>query len=76
MLFLCNVVVIISTYEHVYVFDSESDLLVPQLMSQLVMQPEFHNDLYMFVECIDVHTRFCNHLGVRERAGCFLSLPS
>ena len=25
----------------------------------------------MFVECIDVHTRFCNHLDVKERAGCF-----
>ena len=25
----------------------------------------------MFVECIDVHARFCNHLDVEERAGCF-----
>ena len=25
----------------------------------------------MFVECIDVHTRFCNHLDVEQRAGCF-----
>ena len=23
----------------------------------------------MFVECIDVHTRFCNHLDVEEKAG-------
>ena len=84
--FLCNVVVIVDPFEHfVYFFDSESDLLVPQLMSQLVMRPEFHNDLiyddttlhrymlnlYMFVECIDVHTRFCNHLDLEERAGCF-----
>ena len=55
-------------FEHVYVFDSESDLLVPQLTSQLVMRPEFYNDLVydgtdiceiciMFVACIDVHTR-------------------
>ena len=28
-------------FEHVNVFDSESDLLVPQCMSQLVMRPEF-----------------------------------
>ena len=42
--FLCNVVVIVDPFEHVYVFDSESDLLVPQLV-QLVMRPEFHNDL-------------------------------
>ena len=39
--FLCNVVVIVDPFEHVYVFDSESVLLVPQLMSQLVMWPEF-----------------------------------
>ena len=39
-------------FEHVYVFDSESDLLVPQLMSQLVMGPEFHNDLVY--DCIDI----------------------
>ena len=25
----------------------------------------------MFVECIDVHTHFCNHLDLEERAGCF-----
>ena len=25
----------------------------------------------IFVECIDVHTRFCNHLDVEERADCF-----
>ena len=25
----------------------------------------------MLGECIDVHTRFCNHLDVEERAGCF-----
>ena len=25
----------------------------------------------MFVECVDVHTCFCNHLDVEERAGCF-----
>ena len=28
-----------------YVFNSESDLLVPQLMSQLVLRYELHNDL-------------------------------
>ena len=41
---LCNVVVIVDPFEHVYVFGSESEL-VPQLMSKLVMRPEFHNDL-------------------------------
>ena len=50
--FLCNVVVIVDPFEHVYVFDSESDLLVPQLMSQLVIWPEFHNDLVY--DCIDI----------------------
>ena len=25
----------------------------------------------MFVECIDVHKHFSNHLDVGERAGCF-----
>ena len=25
----------------------------------------------MFVECMDVHTGFCNHVDVEERAGCF-----
>ena len=34
--------VIVDPFEHVYVFDSGSDLLVPHLMSQLVMQLEFH----------------------------------
>ena len=37
--------VIVDPFAHVYVFDSESDLLVPQLVSQLVMRPEFYNDL-------------------------------
>ena len=37
--------VIADPFGHVYVFDSESDLLVPQLMIQLVMRPVFHNDL-------------------------------
>ena len=50
--FLCNVVVIVDPFEHVYVFDSESDLLAPQLMGQLVMQPEFHNDLVY--DCTDI----------------------
>ena len=50
--FLCNVVVIVDPFEHVYVFDSKSDLLVPQLMSQLVMRPEFHNDLVN--DCTDI----------------------
>ena len=50
--FLCNVVVIVDAFEHVYVFDSESDLLVPQLMSQLVMRPEFRNDLVYY--CTDI----------------------
>ena len=44
--------VIVDPFEHVYVFDSESDLLVPQLMSQLVMRPEFHNDLVY--DCTDI----------------------
>ena len=52
MQFLCNVVVIVDPFEHVYVFDSEFDLLVPQLMSQLVMRPEFHNDL--IYDCTDI----------------------
>ena len=43
---------IVDPFEHVYVFDSESDPLVPQLMSQLVMRPEFHNDLVY--ECTDI----------------------
>ena len=50
--FLCNVVVTVDPFEHVYVFDSESDLLVPQLMSQLVLRPEFHNDLVY--DCTDI----------------------
>ena len=50
--FLCNVVVIVDPFEHMYVFDSGSDLLVPHLMSQLVMQPEFHNDLVY--DCTDI----------------------
>ena len=45
------VVVIVDPFEHMYVFDSEFDLLVPQLMSQLVMRPEFHNDLVY--DCTD-----------------------
>ena len=44
--------VIVDPFEHVYVFDSESDLLVPQLMSQLVIQPEFHNDIVY--DCTDI----------------------
>ena len=43
--------VIVDPFEHVYVFDIESDQLVPQLMSQLVMRPEFHNDLVY--DCTD-----------------------
>ena len=43
--------VIVGPFEHVYVFDSESDLLVPQLMSKLVMRPELHNDLVY--DCTD-----------------------
>ena len=35
-----------------YVFDSESDLLVPQRMSQLVMWHELHNDL--LYDCTDI----------------------
>ena len=35
-----------------YVFDSESDLLVLQLMSQLVMQHELHND--PVYDCTDI----------------------
>ena len=35
-----------------YVFDSESDLLVPQRMSQLVMRHEIHNDLVY--DCTDI----------------------
>ena len=50
--FLCNVVVIVDPFEHVYVFDSESDLLVPQLMSQVVMRPEFYNDIVY--DCTDI----------------------
>ena len=50
--FLYNIVVIVDPFEHVYVFDSESGMLVPQLMSQLVMQPEFHNDLVY--DCTDI----------------------
>ena len=42
----------VEPFEHVYVFDSESDLLVPQLMSQLVMWSEFHIDLVY--ECTDI----------------------
>ena len=37
--------------EHVYVFDSESDMLVPQLMGQIDMQHELHNDLVY--DCTD-----------------------
>ena len=44
--------VIVDPFEHVYVFDSESDLLVPQLMSQLVIRREFHNDLVY--DCTDI----------------------
>ena len=59
--------VIVDPFEHVYVFDSESDLLVPQLMSQLVMRPEFHNDLVY--ECTDkceiciclLNAKMCTH---------------
>ena len=36
----------------VIVFDSESDLPVPQLMSQLVMRHELHNDLVY--DCTDI----------------------
>ena len=35
-----------------YVFDSESDLLVPQLMRQFVMRHELHNDLVY--DCTDI----------------------
>ena len=49
--FLCNAVVIVDPFAHVYVFDSESDLLVPQLVSKLVMRPEFYNDLVY--DCTD-----------------------
>ena len=35
-----------------YVFDSESDLVVPQRMRQLVMQHELHNDLVY--DCTDI----------------------
>ena len=56
--FLCNVVVIVDPFEHVYVFDSESDLLVPQLMSQLVMGPKFYNDLvYDYTDICEI--RIC-----------------
>ena len=48
--FLCNVVVIVDPFEHVYVHDSESDLLVPQLMS--LIPPEFLNDLVN--DCTDI----------------------
>ena len=44
--------VIVDPFENVYVFDSEPDLLVPQLMSQLAMRPEFHNDLVY--DCTDI----------------------
>ena len=50
--FLCNVVVIVDSFEHVYVCDSESDLLAPQLMGQLVMRPGVHNDLVY--DCTDI----------------------
>ena len=53
---LRNVVVIVDPFEHVYVFDSKSDLLVLQLMSQLVMRPEFHNGLVY--DCTDI-CEFC-----------------
>ena len=44
--------VLVDPFEHVCVFDSESDLLVLQLMCQLVMRPEFHNDLVY--DCTDI----------------------
>ena len=50
--FKCNVLVIVDPFEHVYVFDNECDLLVPQLMSQLVVRPEFHNNLVY--DCTDI----------------------
>ena len=47
--------VIVDPFKHVYVFASESDLLVPQLMSQLVMRPEFQNDLvYDFTDICEI----------------------
>ena len=33
--------------------------------------PQIYVESVYVVECIDVHTRFCNHLDVEERAGCF-----
>ena len=41
-----------------YAIDSESDLLVSQLMSQSVLRPEFHNELVY--DCTDTcEIRIC-----------------
>ena len=74
-------------FEHVYVFDTESDLLVPQLMSQLVMRLEFHNDLVY--DCTDIceicicllNAYMCTHASAislmwKRELVVFLSLPS
>ena len=58
---------LVDLLEHEYITNSESGLLVPQLMSQLVTLHELLNDLvydctdmceilFMFAEYIDVHT--------------------
>ena len=57
--FKCNVLVTVDPFEHVYGFNSECDLLVSKLMSQLDMRPEFHNDLvydctYIYVKSVYV----------------------
>ena len=81
--FLCNVVVIEDPFEHVYAFD----LLVPQLMSQLSMRPEFHNDLVY--DCTDIceicicslNAKMCTHTSAiilmwKRELVAFLSLSS
>ena len=44
-----------------YVFESESDLLVSKLMSQLVIRPEFHNNLvYDYKDICEIYICLLN----------------